>query len=44
MWHIVCEWRKGLREEDGGVEFLILLKGGLGMFQLLLDYLGVFFS
>ena len=33
-----------LRGEDGGVEFLILLEGGLCMFQLPLGYPGVFFG
>ena len=32
------------REEDGEVEFLIVLQGRLRMFQLLLGYPGVFFS
>ena len=36
--------RGGLGEEDRGVEFLILLEGRLGMFQLPLSYPGVFFS
>ena len=33
-----------LRGEDGRVEFLIVLQGGLGMFQLPLGYPRVFFS
>ena len=36
--------RGGLRGEDRGVKFLIILQDGLCMFQLPLGYPGVFFS
>ena len=40
----VASGRRGLREEDREVEFLIVFQGRLCMFQLLLGYPGVFFS
>ena len=36
--------RGGLRREDGGMEFLIVLQNGLCMFQLPHGYPGVFFG
>ena len=32
----MCEWRKWIEGEDGGMEFLILFESGFCMFEFLL--------
>ena len=36
--------RRGLRGKDREMEFFIVFKSGLCVFQLLLGYLGIFFG